>query len=176
MLFIPVCCVFSAVCRDTTDSCVFILCPETLPSSIQALFCSVSTQTIRPPANRNGLVSSFSVCMSLCLSFVCPGVPTPGIVVMRVQGPPCRPPPQRHTWRVGGGFCGCPLSDQGSFPLVPLPEGPGPPPLPAPFPQHPPPSPSRGLPTISLPGPSPRCPVSGQSRPGRAGPEGHDLH
>lgn len=73
MLFLPVSCVCFAVCRDTTGCCVLILCPETLPSSIQALFGSVCTQIIRPRANRNGLISSFSVCVSLCLFFVCPG-------------------------------------------------------------------------------------------------------
>lgn len=129
MLFILVCCVFIAVCRDTIDSCVLILCPKTLPSSIQALSCSVCTQTIRPRANRNGLISSFSICV-LCLFFVCPRAPTTGIVVMRVEGPPCGPQPPGDTsltsvtpGELAGGFCGCPLSDQGSFPLVPLPRG-----------------------------------------------------
>ena len=71
--FYPVSCVFIAVCRETADCCVFISCPETLPSSIQVLFCSVATQTIRPRADRSGLISSFSICVSLCLFLVCPG-------------------------------------------------------------------------------------------------------
>lgn len=183
--FYLVSCVFIAVTRETADCCVFISCPETLPSSIQVLFCSVATQTIRPRANRSGLICSFSVCVSLCLFFVW----SPGALERpplgswwRVDGPPCGrglwgcPSPALHLvcWREG--FCGC-LSQIRKFPSrSPLQGGPGPLPPCSQFPRHPPPSPSSGLPTDLTAWPLTPLPHLRSNRPWTCWPRGHNLH